>query len=383
MATQSEIVERIKALIGASGQTHAAVGARAGLSAPQMSRLLSNDRKLSATELALLAEALGVRVGRLLGEDDEAPLPVAARAGHDVVDVKPALVRAEALWSVRHTLDRFMTRPSAPRPELALPARGHMKSAGQDLAHRMRAVLGLDEIEPISSIEDVAERFGLDVSVEPLPERVHGLVMCGNGDSAGSAIAVVNGRDTAARRRFTIAHELCHALYRDGDGRAFVADVVDADTSEPKDWRKELRADTFAAYFLAPAEGLRALAIRLQEGAETGAAEPAVLVGHAAVTYGVSIEAARNRLDTEEIVSKDLTLGLTAGDILSRAGLRGRAAQILGTSDEVAPPRALLAQALVGWQERAVTVEPLAALYDESVEATERSLQEAGWVMNA
>src|SRR5262245_60690810 len=78
MAEQS-IGARIAALRGARGMTGEHLGSLLGLTKSQISKIESGARKLDVSEVALVADALGVTLAEVLGVERKGSLALAAR----------------------------------------------------------------------------------------------------------------------------------------------------------------------------------------------------------------------------------------------------------------------------------------------------------------
>ncbi len=75
-STAQAIVTRIEQIVDARPDLNQrTLAERAGLSPTQMNRVMNHQRKITATELAMIAEALGVPASELLGETRPAVRP--------------------------------------------------------------------------------------------------------------------------------------------------------------------------------------------------------------------------------------------------------------------------------------------------------------------
>ena len=386
---EHDVIDRIDAAIRERDLTQKALAERSGLSVTQMNRVMTRQRKLTATELSILADALGVSASTLLGESDRR-LGMAARVGG--AQRKPELEgpfkRAEQLLGLREVLDRVMTRPDVPLvTDLTVPRTGRHKDQAASLALTVRSKLGLG-IEPISDLEDVAASFGLDVSTQPLPENLHGLLVAdaansqrgpGAGEAAG-AVALLKGSDTLGRRRFTLAHELGHLLF--GDTELAIADYTSSATGQDARWTTEklveFRANCFAKNLLAPDDAVRGIAEELGTPNEDKVAWGAKLVVELAVRFGLSFELASFRANDVGLLTdeeRQAVEDLGAHNAFISAG-RGDDRAVLEPAWSVEPPAAMLAQALTAYQQDILGVRPLATLYDLSSPGDVASLRE-------
>ena len=136
------------------------------------------------------------------------------------------------------------------------------------------------------------KQYAVDAVGEPTEKLAGFLFFAGR-----VGLAFVNADDILARRRFTAAHELGHAvLHRDRMGR-YLADteVTMRETDDATD-EIEREANQFAAEFLMPAEVCHARAEELRR--EHNACPRFVLAYRLASELLVSREAMRYRLKT-------------------------------------------------------------------------------------
>lgn len=391
-----DLIGRIERLHLQRGLSQRGLAEKAGLSVTQMNRIMNLQRKLTAAELGLLSDALGVSASELLGEDAQR-LSVAARVGRAerAAELEGPFARAEQLLSTRELLDRVISRPEAEeRPRLRVPSSGLFKDQGQVLAVQLRAALGLGD-ECVEDLPGLAARFGLDVSTQPLPENLHGLLVTDtrrDGVGSATAVALLNGYDTHGRRRFTLAHELGHLLF--GDGSLVIADYKPeykkraggTDERWTPESLVELRADNFAKHLLAPDAGLRAVAAELGAPGADKLAWAVRLMVEVSVRFGISFESAGYRandvglLSDEERAAADRVGAHRAFIDAGRAEERN---EVLATAAGVEPPSALLAQALTAYQSEMLGLKPLATLYDlataDELEGLRAQLRDAGW----
>lgn len=111
----------------------------------------------------------------------------------------------------------------------------------EQLSRTVREKLGLSSEEPISSVVDVLEKFGIRVLENPTDLRIDGMAA-----KYGSGyIVVLNPTVSNDRTRLNAAHELAHVLCGD-------CDTDNAETEE-----SEKRAFDFASVFLLPNRQLK------------------------------------------------------------------------------------------------------------------------------
>lgn len=151
-----------------------------------------------------------------------------------------------------------------------------------------RLLSGLSE--PPVDVEALAASLGAEIRVFKLERDVSGVLY----RDRDRKVIVVNSAHSAARRRFTIAHELGHLLLHPGEpihvdqgARINLRDGASA-TAEEVD---EIEANAFAASLLMPAAWLRRdvseAGIDVEDGAE---------IRRLADRYGVSTQAMLVRL---------------------------------------------------------------------------------------
>lgn len=345
-----------------------------GLSPSALSRIESGRRRVASHELAELADLLGVTVDDLLGTGGRsAALALAARVGEASPGrCRAAAERARQVLEADDLLGRVapggatLGAPAVPCGDV--PATG---DGGRVLAGRARGALGLGD-GPVGDLAAIIEEhLGAHVVLEPMPRGVHGL--CAVYPSAGglpaAAVIVVNGDDAPGRRRFTLAHELCHLL---------AGDPVDVEVltgragSDPKGAGRaaqgpaERRADAFAGAFLAPEAGVRRAA--------AGRRFDEALVRRTSRLFGMTHRAMARRL--EEVGAVRIVSREHAVDVAVRASL------LAGGGEEAPgrrPPVRLLERALGAYDEGRIGVGLVAdVLGEDDTAALAERLHAAG-----
>lgn len=131
----------------------------------------------------------------------------------------------------------------------------------------------------LTAIED---SIGVSVIIASLGPDIAGLYAPLNG-----GVALIAGKDTPVRRRFTLAHELGHHCLGHGDRLDTPATIRDAPTEE------EVDANQFAAEFIAPKKAVESFVESLAD------ASPSLeLVCRVSNHFAVSAQMARIRLET-------------------------------------------------------------------------------------
>jgi Zn-dependent peptidase ImmA (M78 family) len=110
-----------------------------------------------------------------------------------------------------------------------------------DLSRTIRRELKISEEEPISSVVEMLERFGIRVLENPTELRIDGLAAKYDDEF----VVVLNPTVSNDRTRLNAAHELGHVLYGD------------CDSDEPADKVAEQRAFEFASHLLLPNNQLK------------------------------------------------------------------------------------------------------------------------------
>ena len=248
-----------------------------------------NDRQLTA-----LSRLLGTPVAALVGIEEEAPAPdVVAEmllrgADHDLPDGAEPGLREFAEF-----LDAYAELAAATR----FPIRGMNQSpfvsgvgfeSGDDArrkAEEVRAYLRIG-LGPIGDIDALCELLGVTVYRARLGSDLASTISGAfyNHPVVGFSL-LVNLDMTPGRRRFTVAHELAHALFH-SESEHYVVSTA----GKPP---RERFADAFAGEFLMPTEGVRRL---MEEQGFGPRVDDPVEVVHLQRFFGVSYATALVRL---------------------------------------------------------------------------------------
>lgn len=111
----------------------------------------------------------------------------------------------------------------------------------EDLSREVRRNIGLADDEPIPSVVDVLERFGVRVLEHPTELRIDGMAA----RYADEYVVVLNPLVSNDRGRLNAAHELAHIL------------LGDCDSTESESKEQEQRAFEFGSHFLLPNKQLK------------------------------------------------------------------------------------------------------------------------------
>lgn len=139
-------------------------------------------------------------------------------------------------------------------------------------------------------VERIAAAEGIAISKKPLDDDVSGFLL----RAGANKVIGVNSTQAANRRRFTVAHELGHALLHEGGelhvDRGFRINFRDVNSSLASDI-EEIEANTFAAWLLMPTRFLLK-----QVGSSHLDIDDGDEVAKLAKRYGVSTQAMTYRL---------------------------------------------------------------------------------------
>jgi Zn-dependent peptidase ImmA (M78 family)/transcriptional regulator with XRE-family HTH domain len=241
-----ELGQRIAHARNDARLTQAEAAAGAALDRSSLAKIETGKRRVSALELAKLAEVLGQRVEWFL---TPAPQAIVSRRSHAPGEPSPALDRmierlAREVEFVQGQGDVLSLRqpPDELRPFTD-------DAAAERAAGIVRGWLGLDAAEPVWSLDTLVSPLGLlAFSLELGDEAADGGCLL----LADGAIALVNGSRQVGRRRLTLAHELGHYLLADEFS-------VDWRVSADDAGKRERLIDRFARALFLPREGLSPL----------------------------------------------------------------------------------------------------------------------------
>ncbi|WP_226653588.1 XRE family transcriptional regulator [Leifsonia sp. LS1] len=224
--------ETLSMLRTARGFSQAGLAEAVGMAQSRLSRVEQGTELLRVSDAGWLAAELEVLpevLAEKSGEFSSARVFHRKRASLPVKSDRQ--IRAEA--AVRRFQLRRAIGEALPGLQLEfrpLPADGTYSP--EDRAMELRRGLGLGS-EPIESMTEVLERAG--VMVVPVELDTVKLDAIGGWPEDGAPIVMVSTHAPGERQRFTLAHELGHAIMHDGTGDD-----------------QEAEADQFASAFLMP-----------------------------------------------------------------------------------------------------------------------------------
>jgi Zn-dependent peptidase ImmA (M78 family)/DNA-binding XRE family transcriptional regulator len=235
------------------GQRIAEARRRSGLTQEQLAEAISLDRsslakvetgsrRVSALELARIAEALDARIEWFF--EAAAPSVVSHRRGSSSgaetqIDTLIERVTREVEFVVRQSHIQLK--------HLEPVSRAANAEQIEAAAQHIRRILEVGDAEPIHDLAKHLTAVGLFPFCLPFPT--------GTADAAtillpAGAVALVNGNLWVGRRRLSLAHELGHYLFAD----EYTVDWRIGDGNDPDSW--ESRMDRFARAVLLPQAGL-------------------------------------------------------------------------------------------------------------------------------
>lgn len=233
----AELIRRRREL---AGLTQVELASQIGLDQAKLSRIESGARKVSAVELAMIADALNVDPGELLRPRLRLAARRAADTAHDgtpeTIRLVERLTRLVSELAIRSCL--VLPPPTSWTP----PRNGSAFERGRRLAELIREEYSLG-VGPLEDLPALAEDlFGLVVIGRTI-EGVEGL-LCEQGTVK---VALINSAVNGVRQRFSIAHEIAHAVAGDARNNTLLDTAFDGSTGDI-----ETVANAFAANFLLP-----------------------------------------------------------------------------------------------------------------------------------
>ena len=265
--TVSELARRLRAAREAAHLTQEQVAAELGVSRPTVSQIESGTRSVTSLEIDRLAYLYGRALTDFFAAEFDpedtvvalfrAPVGAPEKAVEAVAEVRRCIALAREARRLEQLVGAALGAVQAP-PTYELPTMGRKWDAveqGLLVAREERRRLGLGEA-PAGNIVDLLQGQGVHAAVVPLPKDVSGLTLLAA--DLGSFV-VANQSDQAERKRFSFAHEYAHVLL-DRSRRGVVSRVSERDDLA------EVRANSFAAAFLMPENGVRAFVATLGKG---------------------------------------------------------------------------------------------------------------------
>lgn len=370
----SSPADRIVLLLNHSAVSRTELAKVLGLPAAQsVDAVLAGERELSPSDLVAVADLFDVPVTVLSGHVPlERHLGVSLRLGAVQAPEVPeeALQYADRLLRYRYLLDSWLGVPRSPLDGIDMSVNKFAKEAGKVSAQRVRDGLALGE-EPVSDLVGLCEQLGFPVAFQRLPAQVHGLNVQDAREGTVTRLILVSTRGPWTQQRYTLAHELCHALY-DDEGQVIV-DFVDVPDVLP-----ELRAEAFARHLLLPATALRR---EVTQARREGAPWP-VVTARLMVRWGISRRAVLRALLDDQLADRAVAEDLESRrvlDLMAAAGLERQWHELSEGEAEPSGSPILVSRALEAYRLGRVSARVVADLLDQDLEETRQELAAQGW----
>jgi len=262
---QGELARRIRQAREACGMTQEEVSERLGVSRPTVAQIELGNRAVSSLELDKLAYLFARDIREFLAdefaEDDvvhalfrsdrEASEEGFKNALRDCIALGKELTNLEELMG----MDRALSTVAA---YLFPPSKSKWEAiqSGAQVAREERRRLGLG-VAPVGDLVHLLEGQGVRTGMVALPDEVSGLTI----SNTRVGLFVVNNQShSLERQRFSWCHEYAHVLL-DRDAVGLISRTADRNSLV------EVRANSFAANFLMPDEGVLQFLAGLGKGA--------------------------------------------------------------------------------------------------------------------
>lgn len=330
--TQVELGRRLRAAREACGLSQEQVALALGTSRPTVTQMEGGNRAVNSLELGQLAYLFGRDIRDFLGESFQESdalgalfraKPEFANEPDQVEGVRKAVALRRSMADLQELLGMARNPPPLPSYNLVSP-KGTYEAAqqGERVAAQERQRLGLGD-SAVPDLLGLLDSAGVSAALVPMPDEVSGLALV---DPTAGLMAVANRSHFELRRRFSLAHEYGHILM--DRGKAASISIRSESSTLP-----EVRANSFAACFLMPGEGVREFVRSLGKG--LGSRQSTQVFDGESVQKG----AARSAPGSQEIQLYDVVLlAQHFGVSRSAAIFRLKNLQLLG-DDEVASLR--------------------------------------------
>ncbi|MBU2604079.1 MAG: XRE family transcriptional regulator [Actinobacteria bacterium] len=290
MISQGEMGSRVRNARESARVSQADLAAAVGINRSAMTRIESGERALGALEISLIARVLGRSLDHFL-EADIASEDVLLRADaandedRGVLGVFLDFCRSYAqverlLWGEIH----YDIPVHAPLPRL------RAIEQGEHLAKEERKRLGIGD-DPVGDMSSLIEEQGVRLFRRRLLDS--GIMGAFHYSEELGPCVFINTGVRESRQSFSAAHEYCHFLI-DRRMKGYACPRFGAVGKKP---HHEIRANSFAAAFLMPEQGIRRLVAEYGFNGIEG-------VAYLQHFYGVSKESLLYRLLNLGIINK-------------------------------------------------------------------------------
>lgn len=262
--TSEDLARRLREAREAAGLRQEDVARHLGLSRPSVAQIELGNRTVTGLELAQLARLYGRDVRDFLAEEFDPSQTVLAlfrtasrEIGEEAMEAfRDCLALARELASLESLLEVDRSQIGAPAYSVDPPrTRWQAIEQGVQVAEEERRRLGLGG-RPLWDASEFLEEQGIRTALLDLPDEISGLTLMEQGLSL---TIIINRRHHLLRRRFSWVHEYAHILL-DRSQRGTIS------LSSRRDDLSEVRANSFAASFLMPADGVRSYLADLGRG---------------------------------------------------------------------------------------------------------------------
>lgn len=252
--TEESLAQRLRSFRERQGLSQETLAKWLGVSRSALASYESGMRNPGISVLENMAYRLGCGVETLLTSPEGIdPTAVLLRADPGLQENEEAQDCVRRCVRIGQEVSWLEEKLAVPRASESMPSyRMQTPSSkiesirqGERIASQERQRLGLG-YTPIENVVNVLSDSGVCASLVPLSAEISGIsIMQDNGFHV-----FVNSSHSPARQRFSLAHEFAHVLLDlKHDSRVVISQNSDANAL------REVRANAFAAAFLAPEEG--------------------------------------------------------------------------------------------------------------------------------
>ena len=263
--SQEELGRRLREAREACGLTQEQVAEHLGVSRPTVAQMELGNRAIASLELDRLAWLYARDMREFVAEHfaDDDIVHALFRLHPDAADTEVQEALRECI-ALGHELTRLEEHlglnraivTAASYPVGSLRTKWEAIQTGARIAQEERRRLGLG-VAPAGDLVQLLESEGVRTGIVGMPDEVSGLTIS---HPRVGLFVVVNRNHAPVRQRFSFCHEYAHVLLdRSAVGRI-------SRTTERTDL-VEVRANSFAANFLMPEEGVRQFVAGLGKGA--------------------------------------------------------------------------------------------------------------------
>ena len=364
---EAALGERLRQARAAVGVSQVEVAATLGIPRSAVSLIESGDRGVSTHELIKLArlyhqplEELLFRTQDIAPDDHEGSVLRYFRTAAPLrKEDERWLRKAEKQWHRYAELERdLLGAQHYALPTYPVP-RGRPYEQGEHLAQQERRRLRLG-VAPVRSMIDLLESEGVKVLLLPFPGKTDVSGCYFFSDDYGPCV-LINDKEISTRRRFTAAHEYCHFLV----DREQTEGEMCAQNRQTEPF--ERRANSFAAAFLLPADGV--MEALYDSDVSPGAVEPEDVIS-LMYRFGVSYEAVLWRLLNLGWISRRRRAELSELSPTALAADLGYPQEAGG--QETRPDR-FQKLALEAWRSKQISLKDLAELLEVSPQALKKA----------